>query len=139
MCFSVLKKKEVSCDKHRVARLMRENNIRSVHKLKYKMTTDFNHNYFYSDNILDRQFDVSKLNECWAPDITYVPVQEGLLYLAVVLGLFNWEVVGIANNAKFVHCRIKYGSRWQESVRRIITSFGSRKSISELRISRDIG
>lgn len=92
--FSALKKKEVSCGKHRVACLMRENNIRSVHKRKYKMTTDSNHRYPVAENILDRQFEVSKPNECWASDITYIPTQEGWLYLAIVLDLFNREVVG---------------------------------------------
>lgn len=92
--FSALKKKGISCGKHRVAGLMRKHNIRSVHKRKYKMTTDSNHRYPVSENILDRQFEVSKPNTCWVSDITYIPTHEGWLYLSVVLDLFNREVVG---------------------------------------------
>jgi len=92
--FSALKKKGISCGKHRVAGLIRKHNIRSVHKRKYKMTTDSNHRYPVSENILDRQFEVSKPNTCWVSDITYIPTREGWLYLSVVLDLFNREVVG---------------------------------------------
>jgi putative transposase len=92
--FSALKKKGISCGKHRVAGLMRKHNIRSVHKRKYKMTTDSNHRYPVLENILDRQFEVSKPNACWVSDITYIPTREGWLYLSVVLDLFNREVVG---------------------------------------------
>jgi putative transposase len=89
-----LKRQEIPCGKHRVARLMRDNHIRSVHKRKFKSTTDSNHRYPIADNVLDRQFKVSRADVCWASDITYIPTQEGWLYLAVILDLFNREVVG---------------------------------------------
>ena len=49
--FFDIQKKGISCGKHRVASLMRDHNIRSVHKQKYKMTTDSNHRYPDSENI----------------------------------------------------------------------------------------
>jgi putative transposase len=97
---SALKKKAISCGKHRVARLMREHNIRSVHKRKFKMTTDSNHRYPVAENILDRKFEVSKPDACWASDITYIPTQEGWLYLAAILDLFNREVIGWSMNSR---------------------------------------
>jgi transposase InsO family protein len=65
--------------KPRVERLMRENGIRARHKRRYKATTDSKHNLPVAANLLDR---------------TYIWTDEGWLYLAVVLDLFNREIVG---------------------------------------------
>ena len=98
--YSAMKRKGISCGKHRVARLMRDHNIRSRHKRKFKMTTDSNHRYPVAENILDRKFEVSKPDACWALDITYIPTQEGWLYLAAILDLFNREVIGWSMNSR---------------------------------------
>jgi transposase InsO family protein len=45
-------------------------------------------------NLLDRQFEPSAPNQVWTSDITYLWTTEGWLYLAIVLDLFNREVVG---------------------------------------------
>jgi putative transposase len=67
---------------------------------KFKMTTDSNHRYPVAENILDRKFEVSKPDACWALDITYIPTQEGWLYLAAILDLFNREVIGWSMNSR---------------------------------------
>lgn len=36
----------------------------------------------------------TRTNQVWTGDITYIPTDEGWLYLAVVLDLFNREVIG---------------------------------------------
>ena len=80
--------------KERVERLMRENGIRARHKRRYKATTDSKHALPIAPNLLDRNFTPSAPNQAWAADLTYVWTDEGWLYLAVVLDLFNREVVG---------------------------------------------
>ena len=64
------------------------------------MTTDSNHRYPVAENILDRKFEVSKPDAFWALDITYIPTQEGWLYLAAILDLFNREVIGWSMNSR---------------------------------------
>jgi putative transposase len=80
--------------KERVERLMRENGIRGRHKRRYKATTNSKHSLPVAPNLLDRNFQPSAPNQAWTADLTYVWTQEGWLYLAVVLDLFNREVVG---------------------------------------------
>jgi transposase InsO family protein len=80
--------------KERVERLMRENNIRARHKRRYKATTDSRHNLPVAPNLLDRNFTPTGPNQVWTSDITYLWTDEGWLYLAIVLDLFNREVVG---------------------------------------------
>lgn len=46
------------------------------------------------DNILNRNFDIDKPDTVWTSDITYIPTQEGWLYLAGVLDLGSKRLVG---------------------------------------------
>jgi putative transposase len=80
--------------KERVERLMRENDIRARHKRRFKATTDSKHTLPVAENLLDRNFNPKAPNQVWTADLTYVWTNEGWLYLAVVLDLFNREVVG---------------------------------------------
>ena len=43
---------------------------------------------------VQRRFEAAKPNQVWVADITYVPTQEGFLYLATVLDVFSRKVVG---------------------------------------------
>lgn len=47
-------------------------------------------------NVLDRQFNPEAPNVAWAGDITYIPTQQGWLYLAIVVDLYARRVVGWA-------------------------------------------
>lgn len=78
----------------RVARLMRENGIKARHKRCFKVTTDSRHNLPIAPNLLARNFTPTAPNQVWTADITYLWTDEGWLYLAIVLDLFNREVVG---------------------------------------------
>jgi len=89
-----LDKEKVVCGKNRVARLMRDNNIKAKSRRKYKNTTDSNHEHPVAENVLKQEFNASAANQKWVSDITYIPTQEGWLYLAVVLDLFSRKVVG---------------------------------------------
>ena len=89
-----LKEQGYTWGKHRGARLMRQHGIVSKHKRKFKVTTNSRHAYPVAANKLQRRFKVSRPNQCWVSDITYIPTREGWLYLAVTLDLFHRRVVG---------------------------------------------
>ena len=82
--------------RNRVARLMRDNDIRAKTKRKFRVTTDSRHDHPVAPNRLERQFEVAAPNTVWVADISYIPTREGWLYLAVVLDLFSRQVVGWA-------------------------------------------
>jgi transposase InsO family protein len=89
-----LRAKGFPASKERVERLMRENGIEARHKRRFKATTDSKHALPVAPNLLDRDFAPSAPNQVWSADLTYIWTDEGWLYLAVVLDLFNREVVG---------------------------------------------
>jgi putative transposase len=82
------------CGKHRIARLMRENDIRPKSQRRFKVTTDSKHNKPIHDNHLNRQFNAVVPNQRWVSDITYIPTVEGWLYLAVIMDLFSRKIIG---------------------------------------------
>ena len=49
-----------------------------------------------AENLLNQQFQVTAPNKVWLSDITYVPTDEGWLYLAGHKDLFTHEIVGYA-------------------------------------------
>jgi putative transposase len=80
----------------RLKRLRRKLGIRCKQKKKFKATTDSNHQLPVAENLLGQEFKVYAPNRVWVSDITYVPTDEGWLYLAGHKDLFNGEIVGYA-------------------------------------------
>lgn len=90
----------VRCGKNRVARIMRQAGIRSRTKKKFKATTNSRHNLPVAPNLLNQDFTVDAPDRTWVSDITYIHTEKGWLYLAVLLDLFNREVVGWATSSR---------------------------------------
>lgn len=86
--------------KNRVQKIMKENNIKGVGKKKFKVvTTDSNHKLPIADRIFkaeDHDVQVTKPNQFWGGDITYIATDEGWLYLSVFLDLFTRKAVGFS-------------------------------------------
>lgn len=83
-----------TCGKHRVARLMRLEGLRSQTGYRRRPGHYGGRPTVVAPNHLARQFDVTEPNNAWVTDITYIRTHEGWLYLAVVLDLFSRQVVG---------------------------------------------
>lgn len=80
--------------RRRIGRLMECAGLVCKTKRPFKATTNSKHDKLISSNLLERQFNVTKQNRYWVGDITYIPTQEGWLYLAVVIDLYSRQVVG---------------------------------------------
>jgi transposase InsO family protein len=80
----------------RIKRIRRKLGIRCKQKRKFKATTNSKHTLPVAENILGQQFKVAAPNEVWVSDITYVPTDEGWLYVAGHKDLFSGNIVGYA-------------------------------------------
>lgn len=87
-----------TCSKHRVARLMRENNIRAQPGYRTRRYVAGKPAELIPD-LVKRNFEVSKPNRVWVSDITYIRTWEGWLYLAIVMDLFSRKIVGWATRS----------------------------------------
>jgi transposase InsO family protein len=84
----------VIVSRKRISTIMKDLNLKTKMKKRYKNTTDSNHNLPVAPNILNRDFYASNPNEKWVGDITYIHTGEGWLYLATVIDLYSRKVVG---------------------------------------------
>jgi putative transposase len=86
-----------TCSEKRVARLMRAHGLRAQGGRRFvPRTTDSNHDEPIAPNRLAERPAPDGPNQVWLQDITYVPTQEGWLYLALVLDLWSRKIVGWA-------------------------------------------
>ena len=89
-----LRKQGVRCGRKRVARLMREAELRGKCRRKFKpKTTDSKHGKrIFPNRLPDATIDGP--DQVWAADITYIATDEGWVYLATVIDLFSRKIVG---------------------------------------------
>jgi putative transposase len=80
----------------RVLRLMRLDNLLCLRKRPFvPMTTDSGHRWSVVPN-LARGMVLSDVDQLWVADITYIRLEEGFAFLAVILDAFSRRVVGWA-------------------------------------------
>lgn len=90
-----LRAQGIRVGKRRVQRLMQQHGIRARGQRRFRITTtDSKHNLPIAPNLVNRNFTVAAPNQVWVGDITYIPTDEGWLFLAVVIDLFSRCVVG---------------------------------------------
>jgi len=95
--YEELRAQGVACGRHRVARLMREEQLQGRRARAFRVTTQSTHAYPIAPNVLDRRFAPMAYRErdrVWVGDITYLWTAEGWLYLAVLLDLASRRVIG---------------------------------------------
>lgn len=91
----VLLQRGEPCGRNRVARLMRRAGLRSKTKRRFRVkTTDSKHDHPIAPDRLNQDFQASAPNQVWVSDITYIPTDEGWLYLASTMDLFSRRIVG---------------------------------------------
>ena len=112
-----------SCGRHRVARLMRGHSLRSQIRRRFRVhLTDSKHDLPIAPNRL-RDLHVQRRDAVWVADITYVPTDEGWLYVAGILDwhtrrCVGWAMVRASGAASNVTWCIGHTSRPGASARR---------------------
>ena len=80
----------------RIRRIRKKLGIRCKQKRKFKATTNSKHALPVAENLVQQQFEATRPNEVWLSDITYIPTEEGWLYLAGHKDIFTGAIVGYA-------------------------------------------
>jgi transposase InsO family protein len=80
----------------RIIRIRHKLGIRCKQKKRFKVTTHSQHDLPVVENVLGQDFEVHHPDKVWVSDITYIPTEEGWLYLAGHKDLFTHEIVGYA-------------------------------------------
>ncbi len=91
-----LKVKGMNVGKNRIAKLMKLSGLKGLPRRRFKRLPNEEYRFPYAPNLLNQQFVVSKPNNVWGADITYIHTRQGILYLAVVMDLYSRKIVGWA-------------------------------------------
>ena len=119
-----------------VALHMKEMNIKSKVRGKFSVTTDSSHKEPVCENLLDRQFNPSAPSMTWVSDITYIPTQEGFLYLTTIVRMkrFFTALNMVVKNRKPIEDMIFHSDRGVQyassKTRNILASYKIRQSMS---------
>lgn len=85
------RKKQVRCNPKTVLRIMRKYDLLSeIRRKKYRPCGQQLYRYA---NLLNRNFKAERPNSKWVTDISYIPTQQGFLYLSVIRDLFDNSIV----------------------------------------------
>ncbi len=91
-----LRRRKIIANSKRVHKIMREDNLICRRKKAFRpVTTDSNHNFRVYPN-LTRNLKVTRLNQLWVGDITYIRLPHGFAYLATIIDVFSRKCIGWA-------------------------------------------
>ncbi|WP_326695192.1 IS3 family transposase [Streptomyces sp. NBC_01766] len=104
---AVLKRAGAGCGRRRVARLMRAAGLQGRHRRRRHMTTIPDPGAAFRPDLIVRDFqpDRTGLDARWCGDITYVPTEEGWLYLATVIDIASRPRTELVAEALTAACR----------------------------------
>lgn len=93
---AVLQREGVDCGRRRIARLMRTAGLQGRHRRRRHPATIPDLRAAARPDLVVRNFapDPDGLDTRWCGDITYIPTEEGWLYLATVIDIASRRVVG---------------------------------------------
>ena len=89
----------VPCSVNHIAKLMAENGLQAKNGKNYKYFPSVQAINHVSDNLLARRFKADRPNKKWVSDITYIKVERGFVYLAVIMDLYSRKIIGWSLNA----------------------------------------
>ncbi len=88
--FILKNKYNLTVNHKKIQRIMKENNIQSIVRKKYKKPKE---QRIIKENILNRDFQSSHPGKKFVTDITYIPTRKKMIYLCTIIDLFNNEPV----------------------------------------------
>jgi len=90
-----LKREGKQVNHKKVLRLMRESDLLCRVKRKSVKTTNSRHGFPRYPNLI-KGMSITRLNQVWLSDITYIRIRTGFVYLAAILDAFSRRVIGYA-------------------------------------------
>lgn len=94
-----LKRQGISVGETRLRRVLGESNLFIKPKKRFVKTTDSKHPFNVYNNLLP-EMTLTGLNQVWVADITYIRIQTGFVFLAVILDVYSRKVIGWAISQK---------------------------------------
>lgn len=91
-----LGRRGVVINEKKIRRIQRKFGLFATQIRKWIKTTDSKHKFKKYPKLLTPALKITNVNEVWVSDITYVRVQTGFIFVAIILDLFSRKVIGWA-------------------------------------------
>ena len=88
-----LRRQDVRVSEYRLRKVLAKFKLQIRVKKRYIRTTNSNHGFKIYPNLV-KDIAVRRKNQVWVSDITYIRIENGFVYLAVVIDRFSRKVVG---------------------------------------------
>ena len=79
----------------KLRRIIKKFELQIRPKRKFVKTTDSNHDCLTHPNLI-KDMTIDNINQVWAADITYIRINNGFVFLAVILDLYSRKAIGWA-------------------------------------------
>ena len=85
--------------------ILRKNNMLVKRKKAYAKTTNSYH-HFHKYNNLVKELEITKPNQVWVSDITYIRTVNGFCYLALITDMYSRKIIGydISDSLELAGC-----------------------------------
>jgi putative transposase len=90
-----LKREGLRANHKKVLRLMRERGLLCRVRRRWVKTTDSKHHFPRYPNLI-KGMAITRVNQVWLSDITYIRIRTGFVYLAAILDAYSRKVIGYA-------------------------------------------
>lgn len=88
-----LKRSGVKIGERRLRGVIQKFKLQIKPSRKFVVTTDSKHNHLVYPNLLE-ELTINGINQVWASDITYIRINNGFVFLAVIIDLYSRKVIG---------------------------------------------
>jgi len=110
---AALKRQNLCVNHKKVLRLMRESDLLCRVKRRRVKTTDSRHHFPRYPNLIKGMV-ITRLNQVWLSDITYIRISTGFIYLAAILDAFSRKAIGYAVSTTLDTALTLQASRWRQ-------------------------
>ncbi len=86
-------KQHLKIGRDQLFRILRQNEL-LIRRKKYSSRTTNSHHRFYKYNNIIKDVQISRPNQVWAADITYIRTIKGFCYLALITDMHSRKIVG---------------------------------------------
>jgi putative transposase len=106
MLQQALAEKAIKIGRDRFFDWLREQDLLVKRKRWYVHTTQSNHRFWVHENLTE-ELTVSKPNQLWVSDITYLRTRKGFCYLALITDAYSRKIVGydVSDSLELEGCR----------------------------------
>lgn len=94
-----LKRNGIAVGETKLRRIIKQFELQILPHRKFIATTNSNHDCLVHPNLI-KDMTIDNINQVWASDITYIRINNGFVYLAVILDLYSRKVIGHAISKK---------------------------------------